>query len=416
MNIINPDSTWESFNGQKVLVNDDGKILAPSSLKHMSFEDLEQLPPAEVNYEKLQLIAALIVANTRGYIRLQSYLENLANVISLGNEFVLEQEYFDKFHNFICSYQPIDVKMGEFLRSYADKNASLIGQLQKLIGLTANDVVRKPKDDFAEYQKQKVTIKKNGLFRYPFLHGDKLVINDVENFKTIKQIWNPDGLHQKLWKNVNEIPFLINGYDDDYLAVNRLLASQIGKLLGLQCEEIFIGDFLGKIVTLTAFQDAITLLENQSFELYELASNYTYQSHQKRIFYQLIQHWAAYALVDNHLVERFDLHYVDSSGNVFLSRHEKAAFVKSHQLPNHLSIMMSVNEENYRPIKDLLVRVGDMDVAAVACTSLPTEYVEIHDEIAYTTNRPSLSDKQLNLKHNWEEIKNSVEQFERGGV
>ena len=389
MNIITPEQKWENVNGRNFLINNDNKIIAPSLFRNKSLDELDvsSIEVPNVNQEKLQLVTALIASNSKGYKRLQEYLINLSNIISMGDEYPLEKEYFNKLLKFLSAYHPIDPKMGEYLKFYVQQNSQYLEQLALLIdSTTLPEKLPKVKKEL----QPKINIKKMGLYRYQFLQGDKLLLGDVEN-----------------------LPLLVNGYiDDEYSAVNRVLASQIGKLLGLHCEEVFFGYYHGKCVTLTLFHEAITLLENQSFELYELTSNYTYQSDQKRAFYYLIQNWIAYANVNGTLKERFDAHYIDSDGNIFMSNHQQAAFLTPQQMSENLSINLNIAQHNYRPIKDMSVRVGSGNIASICFNSIPQELIEKHDEIAYKTNRPSFTQKQQSFDSNWSNLIDMLHQFE----
>ena len=165
--------------------------------------------------------------------RLQEYLDNLANIISLGQEFKAEAEQFEKFNQFVNSYSPIEPRMRDFLHKYLQANQQLIDQLGQLIAATSQTIAPKTQSDIPKVKKENpMNVKKFGLYRFPFLSQEKLFLGDVEEYKTIPQIWNYSGTHYKEWKNIEGIPFLVNGYkDDEYSCVNRVLASQIGKLI-----------------------------------------------------------------------------------------------------------------------------------------------------------------------------------------
>jgi hypothetical protein len=354
-----------------------------------------------------QLVSALIAGNTIGYPRLQMRLEELRDVILSGNKKNAQQQVAGLI-KFIKNYNPIDKKNNIFLRQYGETNADLLIKLQQAVGEP-----KKLAPALKPAPKSYVNSKKIGLYRFPFYSYEKLNLGNVADFKTIPQQLNVSSLHFKLWKDINGIPFLVNGYpDDDYSCVTRVLASQAGKLLGLQCEEVFFGNLDSKPVTLTAFHEAVTLLENETFKLYPMASNYEYQSEQKRAFYFLIQHWTAYAVINSQVKERFERHFIDSKGNIFLSQHEFATFLTPQQMSPALMVRLTIDKMNYRPIKDLIIRVGDRDIADTTFSSIPVEMIEAHDELAEKFNKPSFDQRRQDFDSNFERLKEALKEFE----
>jgi len=406
---------WLDLNNTSVFVNSlTNKILLPSTLAGQNVDDvdLSTVPTPQADPTKLQLIQALMVANTIGYKRLQEYLDNLAKIINLGTEFKAEQEQYEKFNQFIHSYTPIDAKTRDFLAKYTASNEGLVQQLGQAIEATGQTL--KPENPVPKLKKENPMVTKFGLYRFPFLEKEKLYLGDVEEYPHIPQVWNFTGTHFKKWINVKGIPFLVNGYkDDEYSCVNRVVASQIGKLLGLHCEETLLGYFHDKAVTLTAFTEAVTLFENQTFELYELDSlNYIYQSEQKRAFYFLIQHWSAYVKTAQGMKERFPEHFVNPDGSVFLSNHQGAAFLTPQQMPRNIMVPLEITKLNYRAIKDMVTRVGQKDLADIAFNSVPDEFVELHDIHAKMMNKPSFAQKKESFDSNWSNLLLSIEEFE----
>lgn len=409
---------WIDVNGFFVLVDNAGKILAPSDLKGQSPDeiDVSQMQNREIDPQKSQLISTLMAANTTQYPRLQEYLTNLQRAIALGNEPVLEKSYFDKLASFTASYSPIDSKMRDFLRKYESSNKDILGQLGQLIDQGSQDTFMKPDAKPMMPKKENVVnVRKFGLYRFPFLSGEKLYLGDIQGYQTVPQAWNDTGTHFKMWKNINGLPFLVNGYqDDEYTCVNRVLVSQAAKLMGLQCEEVFLGYNHAKPVTLTAFHEAITLLENTAFEMYKLSSNYNYLADQKRAFYFLIQNWVAYAQIDSQTTkERFDFHFVDSNGEVFLSKHEQAMFLTPQLMPRNLMVKLEITKLNYQAIKDMIRRVGDKDIADIVFSSIPDEFVDLHDEVANRMNKTSFQRKKECFDANWMRLVEAVQDFEQ---
>jgi hypothetical protein len=414
---------WQQLNNELfVFIDAKNNIILPESLKGQSIDevDLLQVPKPEVNMEKLQLIQALITGNSAGYSRLNEYLENISHILALGDSYKAEQEQFEKFNTFVHVYCPIDPKMRAFLQKYQMNNQELIDNLGKLIAETGQSLKpEKPKPLFQNPKRENpINVKKFGLYRFPFLQQEKLYIGEVEQYPMIPQVWNFTGTHFKVWVNIKGIPFLVNGYgDDEYSVVNRLLASQIGKMLGLHCEEVLFGYYHDKAVTLTAFTECINLLENQVMEIYLLDElNYIYQSEQKRCFYFLIQNWRVYAKTDRGIKERFPEHFVTPEGSVFLSGHQSAMFLTPQQMPRSLLVPLEITKLNYRAIKDLILRIGTKDLADITFGSLPNELVELHDDHALKMNKPNFAQKKLSFSTNWDSLIESIEEFEMMGV
>jgi len=413
---------WQDIGGINAFVDAKNDIILPSEFAGQGIDeiDLSQVPKPEPNMEKAQIISALIVANSAGFSRLNEYLENLGNVVALGTEFKGEQFCFEKLNEFVHSYSPIDPKMRAFLQKYQMNNQELINNLGKLIAETGQTLKpEKPKPLFQNPKRENpINVKKFGLYRFPFLQQEKLYIGEVEQYPMIPQVWNFTGTHFKVFVNIKGIPFLVNGYgDDEYSVVNRILASQIGKMLGLHCEEVLFGYYHDKAVTLTAFTECINLLENQTFELYELDNlNYIYQSEQKRAFYFLIQNWRVYAKTDRGIKERFPEHFVTPEGSVFLSGHQSAMFLTPQQMPRNIMVPLEINKNNYRAIKDVTNRIGTKDLADIVFSSLPNELVELHDEHAKKMNKPNFAQKKLSFSTNWDSLIESIEEFEMMGV
>lgn len=355
----------------------------------------------------VSLVSALMAANTINYPRLQVRLENIRNSV-LGGGKDLPRQVADLV-KFVQTYRPIDPKNMQYLRQYAQANAELLQKLQQVVGEPKAQATPKAQPAL----QPKLNTKKYGLFRFPFLAFEKLDLGNVADYKTVKQDLNVGGLHYKLWKDVNGIPFLVNGYaDNEYSCVTRVLAAQVGKLLGLQCEEVFFGNLDGKPITMTAFQEAVTLLENETFLLYQMATNYEYQSEQKRAFYFLIQNWTAYAVVNGQVRERFERHYIDQKGNILMAQHDQATFLTPQQMSPALMVRLTLNKNNYRSIKDLVMRVGDRDIADIAFSSIPTDMIEAHDRIAETLNKPTFDQRREALDSNWERLKEALQEFE----
>ena len=132
-NIIQGKSgQWTDIGGMRVFVDAlSNKILLPSSLKGQDIDevDVNSIQSPEIDPNKMQLVTALMVANTVGYKRLQEYLDNLANIIKLGTEPQAESEQFEKLNQFINSYAPIEPRMRDFLHKYLMENEPLIQQL-----------------------------------------------------------------------------------------------------------------------------------------------------------------------------------------------------------------------------------------------------------------------------------------------
>lgn len=362
----------------------------------------------------MPIIAGLMAANTASYPRLQTRLEQLTQAIQQSKNIKNAQNAVLEFLKFVNEYRPIDPKMQAFLKSYGQSNIDLLNKLKQSVFINdEQQLVQNSTESKPEYKAPKINVKKFGLFRFPFMSYDQLDLGDLSIYKTIKSPVSFNTIPMKLWKDINGVPFLINGYvDDAYSAVNRVLAAQAGKLLGLQCEEVFFGHLNDKLVTATAFHDAVTLLENQTFQLYPMTSNYDYQSEQKRAFYFLIQHWTAYALVNNQVRERFERHFIDSNGNVFLSQHEFATFLTPEQMTTALMVRLRITRDNYTPIKDLMLRIGDRDLADIVFSSISPEMIECHDEVANNLNKPSFDNKRESFDANFEKLKKALVEFE----
>ena len=257
-------------------------------------------------------------------------------------------------------------------------------------------------------RKQKVT-----LYRFPFLQNKELMLGDLSSYPTTHQSLNKLVSNFKFWKNIKDVPHLINEYPDEaYSCVTAVLASQLGKLLQLHCEETFFAELDGKPVTATAFHECITVLENDLFEMYPLTSSFLRQSIQKQIFYFLIQNYNAYAYVNTKLKERLERHYVDSSGNAFLSNHSMAAFLTPQQLPVNIIVKLHINHENYLVVRDFINKVGKIDLTEVAFDSIPKEMVQAHDVIAEKINKPTFEQKKLSFHSNWQRLIEAKKEFE----
>ena len=348
------------------------------------------------------------------FVTSKSRLDNLANVIKLGSEFKAEQEVFDKLNAFLHSYAPVEARMRDFLHRYLQNNEPLLQQLGQVIAATSASVIKPKSLVPTETRENPMNVAKFGLYRFPFLVQEKLFIDDVEEYKPIPQVWNYTWTHFKQWVNIKGIPFLVNGYkDDEYSCVNRVLAAQAGKLLGLHCEEVLFGYLHNKCVTLTAFTEAVTLLENQIFELYQLDTlNYLYQSEQKRAFYFLIQHWSPYYQTAEGIKERFFEHFVNPDGSVFLSNHQAASFRTPQQMPINLMVPLEINKINYRAIKDMVARVGEKDLADITFSSIHDEFIDLHDVHARKMNKPNFAQKKQSFDANWDNLLKSIEEFE----
>jgi len=395
------------------------KIVIPEQYKGMTIDDLAlqnivSPEPDSTNLQKLQLIKTLLAANIACYERLQAYLNDVFYAITWVIEYSAEVSQFQRLTEFLQRYTPVDPKMQIVLQKFAQSNSEILASLGKLISQTGqsdnttfNNVMKMPKKD------NPINTQKFGLYRFPFLQKEKLYLGDVENYPTIPQQWNMIGLHWKLWKNVNGLPFLVNGYNNEVISVvNRIVASQAAKLLGLRTEEVFFGYLHGKIVTLTAFVESVTILENQVLELYPLVSNYNYLADQKEAFYFLIQHWQSYVNIDGNTKERFDAHYIDSNGEVFLSNHQSAMFLTPQMMAKNLMVKLEINALNYRPIKDMIRRVGSKDLADIVFSSLPDELIELHDITAKKLNQTLIEQKRQCFSTNWERLLEATQQFE----
>lgn len=407
---------WAEVGNFHVFVDSGNKIIAPSDLRGQTLENLDvtSLQGREVSPEKIQLVMALMAANTISYDRLTEYIDNLANAIKMGTEPDVEKNQYDRLKTFIASYTPVDTKMHDFLKKYEITTRNIMEQLGAFIDQNVQPA--KPAASMVPTVKKEnpINVRKFGLYRFPFLLQEKLYLGDIESHPTIPQDWNYAGTHWKLWKNINKLPFLVNGYQDgEYSAVNRVLAAQAAKIFGLQCEEVFFGYLHGQCVTLTAFHEAVTLLENQAFEMYQLASNYMYQSDQKKAFYYLIQHWQAYTEIRGETKERFNLHYVDADGNVFLSEHQNAMWLTPQLMARNLMVKLEINALTYRPIKDMVLRVGDKDVADIVFSSIPEDFIELHDELATKLNKTTFEKKRACFDENWTRLLESIEDFEK---
>jgi hypothetical protein len=415
MDFTKNEGRWVEMGPLHVFVDGSNTIMAPKDLRGQSLEQIEpqNQPPRPTNPEKVQLVTALIAANNINYDRLNEYLNSLRHAVAMGSEYEVEQSQFEKLKKFVTSYVPIDTKMQSFLAKYRENTSDIMAQLEALIMQDAPAV--KPVSDVpVEKRENPVNVKKFGLYRFPFLQKEKLYLGDVEEYPTIPQVWNYTGTHFKIWKTVNKLPFLVNGFnDDEYSAVNKVLAAQAGKLLGLQCEEVFFGYLHGKCVTLTAFHEAVTLLENQGLEIYKLATNYNYLADQKNAFYFLIQNWVALANIDGEVRQRFDAHFIDSNGEPFLSGHEKATWLTPQLMARNLMVKLTITKLNYAAIKDMVRRVGSKDIASLVFDSIPDEFVELHDEIAAKLNKTTFQKKKECFDANWVRLLEALQEFER---
>lgn len=367
-------------------------------------ENIIQENPTE---QIVPLVSALIAANTAPYNRLTVRLQEFMDALSTGDNKVIALAY-EMLNKILTNYRPIDPKMDEFLVQFRKINSNLILNLQQIMQSIIPDINTDPKN---VSKKPRATVEKQGLYRYPFYAFEKLDVGNISDYPTIYQTMNVSGTHFKLWKNINNVPFIVNGHDA-YSCTTKVLASQAGKLLNLQCEEVFFGNLDGKRITVTAFHEAVTLLENTSFELYPMSENYLYQSQQKQAFYFLIQNWPAYSVIRGEVKERFERHYIDSNGNIFLSQHENATFLTPHQMSNALLVRFSLTQENYAAIRDLIVRIGDKDLADIVFSSIPVYMIEEHDEIANNYNKPTFDMRRQAFDSNWTNLKEAFEQFD----
>ena len=189
---------WEEINGITIFVNSlNNKVILPSTLAGANLDELDMstvMQPQQVDNTKIQLVQALMMANTVNYPRLSDYLNDLANIIKLGTEYKAEQEQFDKFNSFVHSYSPVEPRMRDFLHRYTQNNEQLIEQLKQAI-MTTSQTVIKPKSPIpTEKRENPMNVAKFGIYRFPFLVQEKLFVDDVEEFESnptsMELYWN----------------------------------------------------------------------------------------------------------------------------------------------------------------------------------------------------------------------------------
>jgi|GEM_PF-5092999 len=403
---------WVPFKDYNIYLDTANCVCFPMQYTGMPFSEFKDInfEPTNVNQDKVRLALSLMQGNTINYPRLSAYLVSLLSLFKLGNQYKAEAEQFEKFNQFVATYRPIESDMRSFLDEYKENNTNLIEELGSIIArdgdiFSDEDVIKKNLN---------IKIDKK-VFVFPFLEQDKLFLGNVEDYKNIPQDYDYSGTHNKSWITIKGLPFLIAGYsDDEYSAVNRVVASQIGKLLGLNCEETFLSYFHGKCVNLIAFKACISLAENQMFEMYELNHlNYLYQNEQKKAFYFLIQNWFACSKLDRTIKEKFSENFIDKGGNVFISSLHKAMFLTPQQMPKNLLIPFEINKFNYKPVKDMIEKVKKLDLVDLAFGSISNNFVELHDIEAEKLNKPTFYQKKDSFESNWDNLIKSLAEFEK---
>jgi len=246
-----------------------------------------------------------------------------------------------------------------------------------------------------------------------FLRRNELFLGDISKYQSIYNDFSKNQLHNKFWKQIKGTAFLINGYPNDaYSCVNVVLASQLGKLLKLNCEEVLFAELHSKHVTATAFTESISLFENNMFEIYPMSLKYIEQCYSKEIFYFLIQNSAAYVNVDGKQKEVFNKHFIDSSGDVFLSNHAFTSYATPNQLSANSVVKLLISNDNYITAKGIDNLIGHQDLATILFSSIPNFMIDAHDEIAEKLNKPSFEQKKISFDMNWEAFKDSIVEFE----
>jgi hypothetical protein len=92
--------------------------------------------------------------------------------------------------------------------------------------------------------------------------------------------------------------------------------------------------------------------------------------------------------------------------------HEMATFLTPQQMASNLLVRLNITKANYRPIRDLVMRVGDKDVADIVFSSIPENMVEEHDKVAMSHNKPNFNQRRESFDANWERLKEALEEFE----
>ena len=405
---------WVAYESYFIYLDGSNCVRFPAQYSGTPLVEFKQLQfsPTNVNIEKLNLISSLISANSANYERLTSYLISLRNLAMLGNQYKAEAWIFEKFNEFIQSYRPIEIQVRDFLDQFKEENFEVIKKL--------GDLIQKDSNIFSDEDvlKKALNFKINKkLFTFPFLEQQNLFLGDIEDYKNIPQQWNYSGTHHKMWVSIKGLPFLINGYaDDEYSAVNRVIVSQIGKILGLNVEEVFLAYLHGKCVNAIPYKPCVSILENEIFQMYELNHlEYLTQNEQKKAFNFLIQNWNSVIKVERTIKEKFSQSFVDEKGNVFISQLDKALFLTPQQMPKSLLIPFEINSFNYKMIKDMTDRVAKIDLVDVAFGSVPDNFVELHDIEAEILNKATFYQKKDSFDSNFSNLLKSLQQFEELG-
>lgn len=403
---------WVPYEDYNIFLDGSNTIAFPMQYSGMPFSEFKDInfEPTNVNQDKVRLALSLMQGNTENYSRLSAYLISLLSLFKLGNQYKAEAEQFEKFNQFVSTYRPIENDMRSFLDEYRESNQSTLDELKNIISRDGDMF----SDDASIKKNLNIKVDKK-IFTFPFFEQDKLFLGNVEDYKNIPQDYDYSGTHNKSWISIKGLPFLIAGYsDDEFSAVNRVVASQIGKLLGLNCEEVFLSYFHGKCVNLIAFKECVSLAENQMFEMYELNHlNYLYQNEQKKAFYFLIQNWFACSKLDRNIKEKFSENFIDKSGNVFISSLHKSMFLTPQQMPKNLLIPFEINKFNYKPVKDMVDKLKKLDIVDLAFGSISNHFVELHDLEADKNNKPNFYQKKDSFESNFSNLIKSLNQFEK---
>ena len=81
-------------------------------------------------------------------------------------------------------------------------------------------------------------------------------------------------------------------------------------------------------------------------------------------------------------------------------------------MPRNIMVPLEINKMNYRAIKDMVTRVGEKDLADIAFSSIPFEFVELHDEHAKKMHKANFLQKQQSFDSNWSNLLLSIQEFE----
>lgn len=411
-NIINGrKGSWLPFGNHLIFTSSDSKVIYPSYLDDIEVIHLNKnsIKNIDINLKILSLIKIIVIGNVSGLSSLQRYLVNILNLFSL-NELFATRNQIEEMENFLQNFKTIDLNDKIYLDTYYNQYKKYIRDIMTLL----NQDIQKEEDN--------LKIEKQNFFneiiqqKSNFKVGKQLIMKDANELSTIQPTWNANGIHQKLYVEHNQNIFLVDGYEENAIAcVNRVLVSQLINFFELNGEEVYFSNYHGKLVNLTKVVPAVSLMENWTYEFYPLdKKNYIRESQEKRALYFLVQNTHAYIQKSLKWKERFSEHFIDTFGHVFICNNAHSSFLTSKNLGDNV-LTLEITKENYPTLKKKFLTHQKQDIAEIIFSSIPFEYVQLHDKDAKKFNKPTFLEKKINFDKNWHIFLECIYEF-KGSV